>query len=88
MATPIPVNRCRFSAADVIRATGATFTGAQGMIFDGVGLDSRSIGPGNLFIALRGVRDGHEFLNAAAIVALRGRWSNVAAAIRYPMLRG
>jgi UDP-N-acetylmuramoyl-tripeptide--D-alanyl-D-alanine ligase len=66
MATPIPVNRCRFSAADVIRATGATFTGAQGMIFDGVGLDSRSIGPGNLFIALRGVRDGHEFLNAAA----------------------
>ena len=66
MATPIPVNRCHFSAADVIRATGATFTGAQRMIFDGVGLDSRSIEPGNLFIALQGVRDGHEFLNAAA----------------------
>ena len=66
MATPIPVNRCRFSAADIIRATGATFTGEQGTIFEGVGIDSRSIEPGNLFIALRGVRDGHEFLDAAA----------------------
>ena len=66
MATPIPVNRCRFSAADIIRATGATFTGGQGTIFEGVGIDSRSIEPGNLFIALRGVRDGHEFLDAAA----------------------
>ena len=66
MATPIPVNRCRFGAADVIRATGATFSGGQGMIFEGVGIDSRSIEPGNLFVALRGVRDGHEFLDAAA----------------------
>jgi UDP-N-acetylmuramoyl-tripeptide--D-alanyl-D-alanine ligase len=66
MATPIPVNRCRFGAADIIRATGATFSGSQGTIFEGVGIDSRSIEPGNLFIALRGVRDGHEFLDAAA----------------------
>src|SRR5579863_9103911 len=81
MATPIPVNRCRFSAADIIRATGATFDGSQGTIFEGVGIDSRSIEPGNLFIALRGVRDGHEFLDAAATrgaaaaVVERGRTS-------------
>ena len=66
MATPIPVNRCRFSAAEVIRATGATFTGAKETAFEGVSIDSRSIAPGALFVALRGVRDGHEFLNAAA----------------------
>ncbi len=66
MATPIPVNRCRFSAADVIRATGAIFKGASAMVVDGVSIDSRSIAPGNLFVALHGARDGHEFLRAAA----------------------
>ena len=66
MATAIPVNRCRFSAAEVTRATRATFTGALETYFEGVSVDSRSIAPGNLFVALRGVRDGHDFLAAAA----------------------
>jgi UDP-N-acetylmuramoyl-tripeptide--D-alanyl-D-alanine ligase len=66
MATPIPTNQCRFSAAEIIRATGATFTGVFETAFEGVGIDSRSINPGALFIALRGVRDGHEFVRFAA----------------------
>src|SRR3984885_6295243 len=66
MATPIPVNRCRFSAAEVLRATRATFTGALETLFEGVSVDSRSIAPANLFVALRGGRDGHHFLAAAA----------------------
>jgi len=66
MATPIPVNQCRFSAAEIVRATGAAFTGAKEMTFAGVSIDSRSISPGALFVALRGVRDGHEFIRGAA----------------------
>lgn len=66
MATPIPTNQCRFSVAEIIRATGASFSGAIETAFEGVGIDSRSINPGALFVALRGVRDGHEFLRFAA----------------------
>jgi UDP-N-acetylmuramoyl-tripeptide--D-alanyl-D-alanine ligase len=65
MATPIPENRCGFSTTEVIRATSARYIGKE-MSFDGVNIDSRSIAPGALFVALRGVRDGHEFLGAAA----------------------
>jgi UDP-N-acetylmuramoyl-tripeptide--D-alanyl-D-alanine ligase len=79
MATPIPINRCRFNPAEVIRATGASFSGAQQTDFIGVSIDTRSLVPGNLFIALRGVRDGHEFVpeaaarGAAAALVERGR---------------
>lgn len=66
MATPIPENRCRFSTTEVVRAIGARYSGGQEMSFEGVSIDSRSIAPGALFVALRGVRDGHEFLGAAA----------------------
>lgn len=66
MATPIPENRCRFSTTEVIRATSAIYIGGNEMSFEGVSIDSRSIASGALFVALRGVRDGHEFLGAAA----------------------
>lgn len=66
MATPIPLNRCRFTAAEIIRATGASPAGG----FDGataaVSIDTRALAPGALFVALRGLRDGHDFLAAAA----------------------
>jgi UDP-N-acetylmuramoyl-tripeptide--D-alanyl-D-alanine ligase len=65
MATPIPENRCGFSATEVIRATSARYVGKE-MSFEAVSIDSRSIAPGALFVALCGVRDGHEFLGAAA----------------------
>lgn len=66
MATPIPNNHCRFNATEVIRATSARYVGGMEISFDGVSIDSRSIAPGALFVALRGARDGHEFLGAAA----------------------
>ncbi|MBF6559097.1 MAG: UDP-N-acetylmuramoyl-tripeptide--D-alanyl-D-alanine ligase [Candidatus Binataceae bacterium] len=79
MATPIPSNRCRLSAADIIRATGAQPAAAHELTVAGVSIDSRSIARGALFVALRGVRDGHEFLataaarGAAAAIVERGR---------------
>ncbi len=79
MATPIPINRCRFSPAEVIRATGAAFSGPGDLALAGVSIDTRSIVPDALFVALRGVRDGHEFVReaaargAAAVIVERGR---------------
>jgi UDP-N-acetylmuramoyl-tripeptide--D-alanyl-D-alanine ligase len=68
MATTIPVNRCVFDAAEIIRATGALFSGDPNLRINGVSIDTRTIRPGALFVALHGVRDGHEFVNAAARV--------------------
>ena len=55
------------TAGLVVGATGGRL--AQGdvqQVFDGVSTDSRTIGPGALFIALRGARfDGHQFIAAA-----------------------
>jgi UDP-N-acetylmuramoyl-tripeptide--D-alanyl-D-alanine ligase len=79
MATPIPANRCAFTADEIIRATGATLHGAEEVRARAVSIDSRTIGAGALFVALRGIRDGHEFLRdaaargAAAVMVERGR---------------
>jgi UDP-N-acetylmuramoyl-tripeptide--D-alanyl-D-alanine ligase len=66
MATPIPVNRCLFDAAEIIGATGAVFSGNPHLKISGVSIDTRNLQPGALFVALRGTRDGHEFIDAAA----------------------
>jgi UDP-N-acetylmuramoyl-tripeptide--D-alanyl-D-alanine ligase len=66
MATPIPVNRCVFDAAEIIHATGAFFLGDASLRVNGVSIDTRNLRPGTIFVALRGVRDGHEFIDAAA----------------------
>jgi UDP-N-acetylmuramoyl-tripeptide--D-alanyl-D-alanine ligase len=65
MATPIPINHCAFDAQQIVRATGASFCGKQ-LEVSGVGIDSRNIAPKALFVALRGERDGHDFIPAAA----------------------
>ncbi len=64
-----------WTAQEIAAATGGQASGA----FDvtGVSFDSREIGPGDLFVALAGVRDGHEFAaqalkqGAAGILASR-----------------
>jgi UDP-N-acetylmuramoyl-tripeptide--D-alanyl-D-alanine ligase len=79
MATPIPSNRCGLSAAEIIDATGASAPAAAVAGVHGVSIDSRTIAAGALFVALRGNRDGHEFLEraaargAAAAIVERGR---------------
>jgi UDP-N-acetylmuramoyl-tripeptide--D-alanyl-D-alanine ligase len=59
---------------EIATATGGTVVGGP-VAVNGVSIDSRAIEPGDLFVALAGVRDGHEFAagalasGAAAILA-------------------
>lgn len=49
-----------WTASEIAAATGGTVT--QDFAATGVSIDSRSIEPGDLFVALTGARDGHEFV--------------------------
>ncbi len=81
MATAIPLNRCRFTAAEIIRATDAAAPSGFDGATTAVSIDTRSLAAGALFVALRGARDGHEYLaaaaarGAAAAIVERGRAS-------------
>jgi len=52
-----------WTAADAANATGGTPTGNWSAT--GVSIDTRTIAAGDLFVALRDVRDGHEFVSLA-----------------------
>ena len=54
----------RFMAADVANATGGALIG-QNAHLSGVSFDSRTITPGQLFVPIVAVRDGHEFIEVA-----------------------
>jgi len=66
MATPIPSNRCAFTFTEIANAVGASLPQAHVSSTSSISIDSRSTGPGALFLALRAVRDGHDFLERAA----------------------
>jgi UDP-N-acetylmuramoyl-tripeptide--D-alanyl-D-alanine ligase len=65
-----------WTAAEVLTATGGRL---EGLAFEasGVTFDSREVRPGDLFVALKGVRDGHDFVGqafaAGAVAALTER---------------
>jgi UDP-N-acetylmuramoyl-tripeptide--D-alanyl-D-alanine ligase len=70
MTTPIPTNQCAFTLDEVVEAVGgrhhaSTLATAAGI--RGVSIDTRSLAPGDLFVALRGATsDGHDYLAQAA----------------------
>ncbi len=53
-----------WTSAEIERAVGGRLDGAPFEAM-GVSIDSRSIEPGDLFVALAGVRDGHDFIDGA-----------------------
>lgn len=69
--TLIPPNGPLWTAADIARATGGRIEGGA---FDVSGLtyNSREIAPGDLFLALQGERDGHDFVGAAFAAGASG----------------
>jgi UDP-N-acetylmuramoyl-tripeptide--D-alanyl-D-alanine ligase len=68
------VDRLPLTPADIVRATGGRLEqGNPGEAIAGLSIDSRSIGSGELFVAIRGDRfDGHEFIGAAMSRGARG----------------
>ena len=53
-----------WTSDDAARATGGTLNGPT-WTATGVSIDTRTLQPGDLFVALKDVRDGHEFVAAA-----------------------
>ena len=60
-----------WSSADLVSATGGTLTG-EGREVSGVAIDSRRLAGGELFVALRAERDGHDFIYDAASAGAGG----------------
>jgi UDP-N-acetylmuramoyl-tripeptide--D-alanyl-D-alanine ligase len=80
VATPIPLNRARFSLSEVAAATQGTILHDGVDEIQGVTSDSRAVTRGSMFVALRGdAHDGHAFLDGAVatgaqiMVVERGR---------------
>ena len=53
-----------WTSDEIARATGGRLVGHP-FVVNGVSIDSRSVAPGDLFVALAGVRDGHEFVDSS-----------------------
>ena len=53
-----------WTSAEIAAATGGALAGPS-FAAGGVSIDTRSVEPGDLFVALAGVRDGHEFVGQA-----------------------
>lgn len=51
-----------WTAEDAAEATGGRLIGADSWLATGLSTDTRTLQPGDLFIALQDVRDGHDFL--------------------------
>jgi UDP-N-acetylmuramoyl-tripeptide--D-alanyl-D-alanine ligase len=54
----------RFTVAELAEALGGQVIGPE-VTVDGLAIDSRLLRPGALFAAVRGERDGHDFVEAA-----------------------
>ena len=54
-----------WTARQAVAATGGMLVGDTGWTCSGVSIDSRTIQPGDLFVALKDERDGHDYAAAA-----------------------
>jgi UDP-N-acetylmuramoyl-tripeptide--D-alanyl-D-alanine ligase len=70
-----------WTSAEIATATGGEALGAPFSV-TGLSIDTRSLKPGELFVALVGERDGHEFQDAAAAAGAAG------VLVSHPPLRG
>lgn len=66
-AVPIPKNTAEFTLGEIARAVDGTVSGPEALAIRGVSIDTRTIDPGAVFVALKGAdSDGHSYLAAAA----------------------
>jgi UDP-N-acetylmuramoyl-tripeptide--D-alanyl-D-alanine ligase len=62
--------RALWTASSIARATGGRVN--QAFRVQGVSIDTRTLEPGDLFVALDGVRDGHDFVGTAMAAGAAG----------------
>ena len=63
-----------WTIAEIIEATGGQLEGDVTRRLDGVAIDSRAVGSGDIFVAIKGDRtDGHEYAASALKVWCRSR---------------
>ncbi len=55
-----------WTSAEIAAATGGRAT--QAFAAEGISIDTRNLAPGDLFVALKDLRDGHDFVRAARAV--------------------
>lgn len=87
------MSRPLWTAQDVVAATGGTVRGASGndALADiiGISIDSRTVEPGDLFIAIAGDRfDGHDFVDAALDAGASAALVSANQADRFAVRRG
>jgi UDP-N-acetylmuramoyl-tripeptide--D-alanyl-D-alanine ligase len=56
-----------WTADEAARATGGRLINGEDWLITGVSIDTRSLEPGDLFVALKDIRDGHDFLAQAFV---------------------
>ncbi|HET9731518.1 MAG TPA: UDP-N-acetylmuramoyl-tripeptide--D-alanyl-D-alanine ligase [Acidimicrobiales bacterium] len=56
----------RWTVADIAEAAQGTVVGDPDVAVDGLSIDTRTLRPGQMFVAVRAERDGHDFVAAAA----------------------
>lgn len=56
-----------WTAAEAARATGGRLAHGEAWAVSGVSIDTRTLEPGDLFVALKDARDGHDFLAQAFV---------------------
>lgn len=54
-----------WSFVDLVQACSGIADGVQPSAIEGISIDTRSLRPGDVFVALKDQRDGHEFVSAA-----------------------
>ena len=59
------IAKALWTAEDAAEASGGKLVGSDSWIATGVSIDTRELQPGDLFVALKDVRDGHDFVPAA-----------------------
>src|SRR5579872_5709016 len=73
------MSQALWTSAEIAAAAGGRLEGAPFEAM-GVSIDSRSIEPGDLFVALAGARDGHAFIDTALAQGAAGALASQAGA--------
>ncbi|MEM0985395.1 MAG: UDP-N-acetylmuramoyl-tripeptide--D-alanyl-D-alanine ligase [Pseudomonadota bacterium] len=65
------MDKCTWTSADIVKATGGRLVNGD-FVASGVSIDTRTLTPAELFVALKDARDGHDFVENAMATGAAG----------------